>query len=127
MSVVRGAFGDGREWATQVREISRSNSDEDQVAGVDMPTLIAMNGGGYVDLLKVDIERSELELFSRGFERWLPKVRNICIELHGRDCEEAFFGALATYDYELQHSGELKVCRNIRPKGSVHLSPERAD
>ena len=66
-----------------------------------------------VDLLKVDIERAELSVFGESAGLWLLKVRNICIELHGKDCEEVFFAALKDFDYELKHFGELTICRNL--------------
>ena len=47
-----------------------------------------------VDLLKVDIERSELEVFGASSSSWLPEMGNICIELHGDDCREVFLRAL---------------------------------
>jgi len=52
---------------------------------------------------------------------WLPRVRNICIELHGQDCQEVFFHALKDFDYELGHSGELTVCRNLRLKSQTGI------
>jgi len=78
-------------------------------------SLIELGGAEAADLLKVDIERAELEIFGETAKAWLPRVRNICIELHGADCEDAFFSALAGFDYELERSGELTICRNIRP------------
>jgi FkbM family methyltransferase len=105
-------FGDGREWATQVAEPSEGSAGE--IQAWDVSTLIEKAGGGVVDLLKIDIERSELAVFSETARKWLPQVRNICIELHGPDCEAVFFGALADLDYELEHSGELTICRNLR-------------
>lgn len=65
-----------------------------QVEALDVRSLIDMSGIERVDLLKVDIERGELAVFGESAESWIPKVRNICIELHGKDCEEAFFHAL---------------------------------
>jgi FkbM family methyltransferase len=35
-----------------------------------------------IDILKLDIETSERELFASGYEKWLPKVKVIVIELH---------------------------------------------
>ncbi|MGC9157917.1 MAG: hypothetical protein ACP5FH_02910 [Terracidiphilus sp.] len=46
--------------------------------------------------------------------------RNIRIELHGPDCRETFFQALAGYDYEWETSGELTLCKNLRLKNAVH-------
>jgi hypothetical protein len=43
-------------------------------------------------------------------------VRNICIELHGPDCREVFLRALETFEYDLEYSGELTICRNLRQK-----------
>lgn len=55
-----------------------------------MKLLIAATGGS-VDLLKLDVEGSEREIFGSGAGDWLPFVRNIVIELHGPDCSEIFF------------------------------------
>lgn len=114
----KGKFGDKREWATQVMDVS-DGIERDGVQAWDVNHLIDMAGAKTVDLLKIDIERSELELFGDTAETWLPRVRNICIELHGADCEERFFGALRNFDYELELSGELTICRNIRAKNSI--------
>lgn len=51
-----------------------------------------------IDVLKIDIECSEYELFTYGFETWLPKVRMIIIELHDElrpGCSQRFFQAIA--------------------------------
>jgi len=109
-------FGDGREWATQV--VPSEDAAEGSVEGFDIPTLLSLAGVESIDLLKVDIERSELELFDRSSSTWLPKVRNICIELHGNDCRAAFMSALAPFDYDLTSSGELTICRNLRRRAS---------
>jgi FkbM family methyltransferase len=121
LRLLQGAgVGDGREWATRVDEPA---DDEQASAGVqawDVGSLIDMSGASTVDLLKVDIERAELSVFGKSAASWLPRVRNICIELHGKDCEEVFFAALKDFDYELQRSGELTICRNLRPlKGAA--------
>ena len=109
--------GDGREWATQVRE-SNGREDDATVEGWDIPSLLELAGGREIDLLKVDIEGSELEIFDNNSSRWLPKVRNICIELHGPDCEKAFLRALGDFDYDLERAGELTICWNLRRKTS---------
>ena len=70
-------------------------------------------------ILKVDIERAELSVFGSSARARLPKVRNICIELHGEDREETFFDSLKDFEYELGHSGELTICRNLRSRVPV--------
>jgi FkbM family methyltransferase len=111
----KGKFGDKREWATQVLEVS-DGAERGDVQAWDVNQLIDMADSKTVDLLKIDVERSELALFGDSARTWLPRVRNICIELHGPDCEEVFFRALRNFDYELELSGELTICRNIRAK-----------
>jgi FkbM family methyltransferase len=116
MSLSQGSFGDGREWATQV-VVSETNSGE--IQAWDVATLIEMAGFPHIDLLKVDIERAELAVFSETAQRWLPKIRNLCIELHGPDCEAALFGALSGYNFDLKRDGELTICTNLRQKERV--------
>jgi FkbM family methyltransferase len=113
----RGTFGDGAEWATQV--VRGTDDDEMGVECFDIPTLLRLAGVSVVDLLKVDIERSELEVFNHTAALWLPQVRNLCIELHGVDCREAVMSALEPFEYELTTSGELTICRNLRPRTSL--------
>ena len=115
LKLSRDTFGDGREWATQVHE-SDGNEDEAIVDGWDIPSLLHLVDGRHIDLLKVDIERSELEIFGASSSSWLSKVRNICIELHGPDCRQVFLDALKDYDYDLGSSGELTVAWNLQCK-----------
>jgi hypothetical protein len=115
---LKGTFRDGREWATQVGELSEEERTSTSVQAWDVGSLIDKSGSAAVDLLKIDVERAELSIFGASAGSWLHRVRNICIELHGKDCEDVFFTALKDYDYELSRSGELTICRNLRPKKS---------
>jgi FkbM family methyltransferase len=90
-----------------------------QVQGWDLASLIEMSGFAQVDLLKIDIEGAEEVIFRAKVSSWLPRVRNLCVELHGKACRDAFFGALADYDFEHGQSGELDLCTNLRPKAVV--------
>ena len=120
VAVHRGSFRDGREWTAQVREAS--NVDGEIVDALNMVSLLGLTPDGVVDLLKIDIERSELELFGFHPDRWLPKIRNIAIELHDEECTQVFFHALQGYSYDSSVCGELTICRNIRPKVRLNVS-----
>jgi FkbM family methyltransferase len=120
------AYRDGREWSTQVGEFVDGKEMATGVKAWDVGTLMDLSGGEVVDLLKVDIERAEVEVFGISASRWLHRVRNICIELHGKDCEEVFFAALEDFDYVLEHSGELTICRNLRSKNSANMTVGQA-
>jgi FkbM family methyltransferase len=115
----KGTFGDGRDWATRVRtatESARSHGDP-EINGYDVETLIGLCASPEVDLLKIDIETSELELFSRNTERWLPHVKNLCIELHGQECQDVFFRAISSYSYVEHQSNGVTVCQNLQARG----------
>jgi FkbM family methyltransferase len=110
------------EWNSHVRDttnlITGQDAPSDAVAetvvdSFDLPSLIALGGGGPVDLLKVDIEGSEAEVFRANVERWLPSIRNIVIELHSPECEQNFYGALEGYQYEGFPFRSVTVCRNL--------------
>lgn len=116
LRLLKGGFGDGLEWATQVDETIENDKATPRVQAWDVGSIIDMSGLGTVDLLKVDIERAELSVFGEGAGTWLRKVRNIFIELHGSDCEEVFFSALKDFNYDLKRFDELTICRNLRPK-----------
>lgn len=114
LTVEHGVFGDGREWAVSVREAR--DGDSVVIQAIDMGSLIG--GADSVDLLKVDIEGSELQLFGRGVERWLPRVRNLLIELHGEACETAVMKALGSYGYQRLQVSEVTACLNLQPEAA---------
>jgi len=101
------------EWATTVR--SARAGEAASIKGSTMPELIALGGGRRLDLLKLDVEGSEREIFGPEAQEWLPSVDNMVIELHGPDCLERFSSAMAPYQSEMSNRDSVYVCRNIRP------------
>jgi FkbM family methyltransferase len=113
MVVERGKFGDGAEWSFQVRPASAGEKPD--VNAVTLPGLMAAAGFPRIDLLKMDVEGAEAEVFGAGCDPWLRLTRNIAIETHGPACEAAVQGALTGYRREESVSGELTVFRSITP------------
>jgi len=103
----------GAEWAVQVSARSRDVSGS-VVEAIDVPTLIASVGVDEIDLLKIDIEKSEVEVFGAGPCSWLERVRNIAIELHDQHCQEVFYTSLESYTFERCQNGEITLCFGIR-------------
>lgn len=69
-----------------------------------------------IDLLKVDIEGSEVEVFSNA-AAWIDRVDAVCLELHDRlrpGCSRAFFGAVADFPVEVRRGESLLVARDER-------------
>jgi FkbM family methyltransferase len=85
-----------------------------------LDTLLDRAGFSTVDILKVDIEGAELQVFSEGAEKWLPRVGMIIIETHDRfqpGSEAAVRQAIAPLFEELPSIGENLFFRRI---GSVN-------
>ena len=64
-------------------EASNGNSGL-SVKAVTIPTIMKQYGMDFVDILKVDIEGAEYELFEKNYEDWIDKVGLIIIETHDR-------------------------------------------
>ncbi|MBW3545240.1 MAG: FkbM family methyltransferase, partial [Bacteroidetes bacterium] len=82
---------------------------------ITLDELLTRYGQQYIDILKIDIEGAEKELFSTNYQTWLPRTKVIVIELHDRmrrGCSKAFFKALINYDFRVQLKGENLVCIN---------------
>jgi len=59
-----------------------------------------LKGSGHttIDILKLDVEGAEKEIFRTGFESWLPNTRLLIVELHDRmvpGCSKALFEAMS--------------------------------
>ena len=72
--------------------------------------LLSDSGFDSIDLLKVDIESAEKEVFEADdVHEWLSKVKVMAIELHDRyklGCSRAVFGAVLKYNFLLHLQGE---------------------
>ncbi len=69
-----------------------------------------------IDLLKIDIEGAEKELFERNYEDWLPKVKVIVIELHDRFkplSSKNFLHAISRFDFNIELKGENIIAFNM--------------
>lgn len=77
---------------------------------VTIAKLLKESGFDEIDLLKVDIEGAEKEVFGAAdVDDWLSKVKVIAIELHDRmklDCSYEFFKAISKYHWYFGFRGE---------------------
>jgi len=76
-----------------MQEAASAGSDGLRTIGLSMPGIIAESGFDTIDILKVDIEGAEVELF-KGDVSWLSRVRSIAIEFHGQSREASEFDRL---------------------------------
>jgi FkbM family methyltransferase len=71
-------------------------------------------GFARADVVKIDIEGAEADVFTSQPERFLDRTDVVVIELHGPSCEKSFNKALAGYAHQRETIGELVVCRGLR-------------
>ncbi len=116
LKVLRTGFRDQQPWSFRVAECRPDEPAE--INAIGMNDVLRQQAIDQVDLLKMDIEGSELAVFSGPDLSWLKRVRNIVIELHGDECRRAFFDALKPFAYELQERGEVTACLNLRIRSS---------
>jgi FkbM family methyltransferase len=103
--VVRGVFGDGREWATQVRKCGVNELPD--LSGHSMSDLVSMFEEPTVDILKIDIEGAEEQVFGRGDLSWVSRVRTAVIEIHAQVNKDLIYRAFPEGLYTRARSGEL--------------------
>lgn len=93
-----------------MKEIEALNKDINAVDSFTIPQLMKIANCTTIDLLKIDIEGSEKELFgASNIDEWLCKVRVLIIELHDRmklGSSDAFFRAMSKYNWHFILSGE---------------------
>lgn len=67
------------------------------------------------DLVKLDVEGSEKEIFSANYEKWLPHTKVLVVELHDRmkkGCSQSVFSAISRYNFSMDVAGENLVFTN---------------
>lgn len=89
---------------------------EDKLKGdikaYSISSIMEEKGWYFIDILKLDIEGSELEILSNGLSNWCHKVGILIIELHpaiDRKCAGILFKAFADRNFNLKWRGENLV------------------
>lgn len=86
------------------------NNDPNALRTTTVSKLLADSGFKEIDLLKIDIEGAEKEVFGApNVDEWLPKVKVLVIELHDRmkrGCSYEVFKAVSKYKWFFAFRGE---------------------
>lgn len=94
-------------WAFRIEQGSAEGSA--QIMAITVPEVMAYTGASRVDILKLDIEGTEKDLFESDYDSWLGRVNAIIIELHDRlrpGCSDVFYRAIRRYNFTQFHRGE---------------------
>jgi FkbM family methyltransferase len=99
--------GTGQEWGRMVREVREGEKPD--VHAIDIGSILDGSGKERISILKIDIEGSEAAVFSDNYHRWIDRVDNLVIEIHGQQCEKIFRDAIGDR-FNVSHCDELTVC-----------------
>ena len=117
MDIVDGGCGN---WGFVTKKVATTIQKEvlDKVQTITIDDILIKYDLSFLDVLKVDIEGGEKDLFASNYENWLPRTRCIIIELHDgidKGCSKSFFSAISKYDFSFFNRGEnlLFINNNI--------------
>ncbi len=100
-------------WAFTVAE--QKTGGIGKTMAISMAHLIKAYDLPYIDILKIDIEGAEKELFSSNYDEWLPKVRVLVIELHDhykQGTSRQFFETISKYRFSFHATEDRLLLRN---------------
>jgi FkbM family methyltransferase len=107
--VIKNPTGD--KWAFMVEETAETLPDA--IKAVSIENIMKEQNIDFIDILKIDIEGSEVEVFQSNYDYWLSRTRILIIELHDemkKKCSKTFFEALSKYHFATELRGEDIVC-----------------
>lgn len=93
----------------------KSELGDETIPAFSIPDLLSQYNMAAADIIKIDIEGSEKEIFEHGFEAWIPKTKIIIVETHDRykkGSGKAVLETMSKYDFSLEISGENLVFYN---------------
>ncbi|WP_445731692.1 FkbM family methyltransferase [Mariniflexile sp.] len=92
-------------WGFMVEEVDNDST----ISATSIEEIMCEFNIDHIDILKVDIEGSEKELFERNFEKWLSKTKILIIELHDglrAGASKSVFNAISKYDFHMVRKDE---------------------
>ena len=93
----------------------QSGEGANTVRAYTIKEIMDLMGIQQVDILKIDIEGAEKEIFETGFEDWVPHTKMMIAETHDRykkGTSKAVFNTIGKYDFSLELSGENLILYN---------------
>lgn len=103
----------GQEDGFVVREAgSEAIRPENLTQGMTLSSLLEQSGEDNIAFLKLNVEGSEKEIFSKGYDAWLPRTEALLVELHdgkNQGCSSAVFSALAPYAFAVAETAPYGI------------------
>ncbi|HTH54663.1 MAG TPA: FkbM family methyltransferase [Cyclobacteriaceae bacterium] len=87
-------------WAFSVEECDPKHSEA--FPAISLSSLMKQKGIAYIDVLKLDVEGSERELFFDNYDYWIRRTKCILVELHDwskKDASKQVFKTISQYNF----------------------------
>lgn len=98
-------------WGFTTTEVQFEN--ESTIEAISISEIIDRYKIDTIDILKIDVEGSEREIFQENTDEWLSKVKILIVELHDHmrsGCSESFYSAMNKFDYNMTPQGNNLIC-----------------
>ena len=90
-------------------------TDINSIQAYTIRSVMKMMNTDFIDILKIDIEGSEKEIFESGYEEWLSLTKIIIVETHDRykkGSSKSVLSTISNYNFSLELSAENLVFYN---------------
>jgi len=98
------------EWGYRVEETDQPG--DKTLPAVTLGEVLRNSGQFTLDVLKLDVEGAEREIFSASCDDWLPRTNVLMVELHDRfqpGCSDAFFSAVRAQEFHHAQRGQTQI------------------
>lgn len=85
-----------------------------EIECISIPSLLEQYAIQYLDILKMDIEGAEENIFSASSRNWLDRVGLLIIEIHGSRIEKKIFKVLKDKKFMMKKYRSIWYCRPIK-------------
>ncbi len=106
-SQLRIANPEATPWSYSIEEAA-----DGKLTGVTIQQLLRSTGAERIDILKVNVEGAEKEIFERSASDWLGEVGLLCIELHDwikPGCGQAVYSAASRYAFSRYQCADTDI------------------
>ncbi len=100
-------------WAYTVEEVEHPTKNS--IPALSINQIMADSNFDRIDILKIDIEGSEKEVFETDYELWLPKTKYLIVEMHDSmrpGASKSVFSAISKFNFSFRSRRENLLFTN---------------
>lgn len=100
-------------WGFVTKETEKE--DKNSIKAISIDSIMKKYDLDHIDILKIDIEGSEKELFEKNYEKWIDNTNCIIVELHDRfkkGCSDSFYNAISNKNFFIDTKDNVFLLRD---------------